>query len=289
MEQKKLVIILADISGYTQFMLDNREAAVHGQLCVNALIESLLAQVDIPLVLQEIEGDAVFLYATDPGTADGWRDVVEQVSRKLGKFFDAFIAQMGVGIESTPCGCAICRNADKLGLKIIVHAGEAMFHEVGSRAQVSGPDVIMAHRLLKNSLKSKEYLLLTEQAYALMRAHLPGQFTHHREDYEGFETLNLRVRFLEEDFLHGRDAVYAMNDSELRAAVNGYADWASGHELLRAMLQQWRQPIRDFGWFEKALMVYDLLKRKVLSPFYRHAIPNRQRARGKRREFAAPR
>ena len=51
MQQKKLIIILADISGYTQFMLDNRTAAVHGQMVINALIESILAQVDIPLTL----------------------------------------------------------------------------------------------------------------------------------------------------------------------------------------------------------------------------------------------
>lgn len=71
MEQKKLIIVLADISGYTQFMLDNLTSAVHGQMVINSLIESLIEQVDIPLVLQEIEGDAVFLYAAD---ANGDRD-----------------------------------------------------------------------------------------------------------------------------------------------------------------------------------------------------------------------
>lgn len=32
METKKLIIILADISGYTRFMLDNQTSAVHGQI-----------------------------------------------------------------------------------------------------------------------------------------------------------------------------------------------------------------------------------------------------------------
>ena len=39
MQQKKLVVILADISGYTRFMLENRVSAVHGQLCINFLID----------------------------------------------------------------------------------------------------------------------------------------------------------------------------------------------------------------------------------------------------------
>ncbi|MFT5418918.1 MAG: hypothetical protein ACI915_005275, partial [Gammaproteobacteria bacterium] len=104
MEQKKLIVILADISGYTQFMLDNLTAAVHGQMVINSLIESLIEQVNIPLVLQEIEGDAVFLYAADAGGDSDWQKVAEEVSHKLGNFFDAFIKQAALFTESTPCG-----------------------------------------------------------------------------------------------------------------------------------------------------------------------------------------
>jgi len=52
-----------------------------------------------------------------------WREI----SEKLDTFFEAFIKQLGATVESTPCPCAICRNGDKLGLKIVVHAGEAVF------------------------------------------------------------------------------------------------------------------------------------------------------------------
>ena len=185
MQEKRLVVILADISGYTRFMLENRASAVHGQLCINFLIESVLEKVDIPLTLQEIEGDAVFLHAADPGSEEAWQATLEEVSRKLPGFFEAFIARTGVSIESTPCGCAICRNSEQLGLKIIVHVGEAVFHEVAGRSQVSGPDVILTHRLLKNSLESNEYLLLTEPAFERMGRHLPGRFEIHEETYEG--------------------------------------------------------------------------------------------------------
>ena len=40
---------------------------MHGQICINVLIEAILEQVDVPLTLQEIEGDAVFLYAAHRG------------------------------------------------------------------------------------------------------------------------------------------------------------------------------------------------------------------------------
>ena len=72
--ERELVLILADISGYTRFMLENQTAAVHGQLCITTLIETMLRQVDIPLQLQEIEGDALFLYAAHPGDTAGWQE-----------------------------------------------------------------------------------------------------------------------------------------------------------------------------------------------------------------------
>jgi hypothetical protein len=288
-QEKKLVVILADISGYTRFMLENRTSAVHGQLCINSLIESILEQVDIPLTLQEIEGDAVFLYAADPGSPEAWQQVVEEVGRKLAHFFEVFIARTGALIESTPCGCAICRNSDQLGLKILVHAGEAVFHEVAGRPQVSGPDVILAHRLLKNSLESKEYLLLTEPAFELMGGQLPGRFEPHEETYEGFGRVPAKVRFLEPDFLAARDAVYQMTDPQREQLVESYLDFMQ-RSLPSAALEQARRPIRAFGWRDKLLMLWDASVRfRRIRPLLRRAIPEAQRARGKRRTaFAGP-
>jgi hypothetical protein len=283
MQQDRLVVILADISGYTRFMLENRTAAVHGQLCINSLIEALLEQVDIPLTLQEIEGDAVFLYARDPGSEAGWRSTLEEVGRKLPRFFDAFIARSGQTMESTPCGCAICRNSDQLGLKIVVHAGEAVFHEVAGRRQISGSDVILAHRLLKNSVPSNEYLLLTEPAFELLGAQLPGEFETHEETYDGFGPVALRVRTLEREFLAARDAVYALSDAELRGAVDSYLGWLQ-HELPSAARQQMRDPIRSFGWTDRLLMLWDaVVGFRLIRGRLRTAIPAAQRARGRRR------
>jgi uncharacterized membrane protein YdcZ (DUF606 family) len=38
--EQQLVIIIADISGYTRFMVENQLAVVHGQLCIAFLIGS---------------------------------------------------------------------------------------------------------------------------------------------------------------------------------------------------------------------------------------------------------
>jgi class 3 adenylate cyclase len=284
MEQKKVIIILADISGYTRFMLESKTSALHGQLVISGLIESILKEVDIPLTLQEIEGDAVFLYAAHPGSEDDWRAVAEQVSTKLERFFSAFIAESAVTIESTPCGCAICRNSAKLGLKIIVHTGEAVFHAIAGRSQVSGPDVILAHRLLKNAMTSDYYLLLTDAAYAAMGDHLPETFETHQETYEGFGTVNLRVRVLDEDMLLARDALYKLPEGELRSAVDKFAKTMGPRRGLSGAIQQLRQPIRRFTWHERVLMIWESVVAGLMANLYfRRAIPGQMIARGKRR------
>ncbi|MGD8830736.1 MAG: DUF2652 domain-containing protein [Pseudomonadales bacterium] len=288
MQQDRLVIVLADISGYTQFMIENRTSAVHGQVCINALIEAILSHVDIPLTLQEIEGDAVFLYARDPGTKAGWQAMLNDISGKLDRFFEAFVAQLGLTMESTQCGCAICRNSDKLGLKIIVHAGEAVFHDVGGRSQVSGPDIILAHRLLKNSVDSNDYLLLTENAYQLMSPHLKGEFEAHEEAYDGFDRVPTCVRYLERDVVAARDAAYRLSDEERRDAVDGYLGWVERH-IGPAAIRQMQSPIRGFSWRDRLMMVWDaVVGFRLARRQTRRSILSAQRARGRRREEWGP-
>ena len=52
-----------------------------------------------------------------------------------------------------------------LKLKVVVHSGEALFYQIHKFNELSGTDVILVHRLLKNSEATDEYLMLTEQAY----------------------------------------------------------------------------------------------------------------------------
>lgn len=258
MQQDKLVIILADISGYTRFMLENRTSAIHGQICINSLIEKILDEVNIPLTLQEIEGDAVFLYVRHPGTDADWQKVLDEVGQKLARFIDVFVKRSGMTIEATPCGCAICRNSDQLGMKFIVHAGEAVFHELAGRPQVSGPDVILAHRLLKNSVPGNEYLLMTEPAFTLIGARLPGTFEARTEAYEGFENVAIRVRFLGEDLLAARDSLYTLSPSGLAQASTDYISWVDGH-WLSAAWQQFRAPIRRFSLWDRMAMIWEAI------------------------------
>ena len=248
--EQRLVILLADISGYTRFMVQNHLSAIHGQLVINALIETLLREVDIPLQLQEIEGDAVFLYATHPGDDRSWQAVLVEVRAKLLRFFDVFVEGMVTLQESTLCKCGICAHADEMALKIIVHTGRAVFHSIGGRQQVSGADVILAHRLLKNSVPGHEYLLMSEPAYRDLGAQMGLVFAAGSESYDEFGTVATYVHRMSETTEQRRDSFYAKEPAELASRGREYAALTLLPSLTAAV-DQLRRPSSDAGWLKR--------------------------------------
>ncbi len=218
---ERLLLILADISGYTKFMLASQVALIHGQQVITALIEAILAEVEIPLEVKEIEGDAVFLYSVRPLDDEAWQEVNAEVGRKLLRFFEVFSAVLVAESESTFCLCAVCKHLHELKLKIIVHSGEALFHTIGDFADVSGVDVILAHRLLKNSVDADEYILMTEPAYRDLR--FPFELEVHKssEEYEGFGSIATFVHIPGGAFEKSRRAFLARNTGQILATTLG--------------------------------------------------------------------
>jgi hypothetical protein len=56
--------------------------------------------------------------------------------------------------------------AINLELKIIVHSGELEFINVKEHRKIFGSDVILVHRLLKNNIEEKEYVLFTKSIFS---------------------------------------------------------------------------------------------------------------------------
>ena len=247
-QEQRLIIILADISGYTRFMIENQISAIHGQIIINTLIETLLSEIDIPLKLQEIEGDAVFLYAAHPGNDEDWDDVLVQVRIKLIRFFDVFIEGMAAAAESTICGCAICANAHDPSLKIVVHSGTAIFHSIGERAQVSGTDVIIAHRLLKNSVPGHEYLLMSADAYEDLGRVMDLDFIEGEEEYSEIGIVKTYVHPMSEAVQKAYDALYEKGSMALALRGAQYVVWGIAG-MFRAIPDQIFNPTTNSSWF----------------------------------------
>lgn len=169
-EMKDVLLLLADISGYTRFMVANQTELAHSQEIIGALMESIIEEVEIPLSIAKFEGDAVFLYVIKDENAD---KALSRVRDKLPRFFSAFSSRLREIATTRTCECGACRNVDELRLKVIAHSGKAVIYSIADRTELAGVDVIIAHRLLKNSITSRQYILLTEPAKRDIGLNLP--------------------------------------------------------------------------------------------------------------------
>jgi hypothetical protein len=59
----QVLLIIADISGYTRLMVSSDIEIEHSQHIISELIQTIIKEVEVPLEVSKLEGDAIFLYA----------------------------------------------------------------------------------------------------------------------------------------------------------------------------------------------------------------------------------
>jgi hypothetical protein len=184
------VLVLADISGYTRFITNREVSLLHAEQIITALLEAMIDRTEHPLTLNKLEGDAAFFWAeSGADRAAAMRDALVQV-HALFAAFDARLAQ--VGAERAHCTCEACANLADLRIKAFVHCGEVAVKQVRQFEELAGEDVILVHRLMKNHLAEREYVLLSETAAGACA--LPeGVGRPHAEEFEGLGELRLTV------------------------------------------------------------------------------------------------
>lgn len=183
----EMFFFIIDISGYTRNMLSNPLEIQHGKLALTFLMEALVKRIDLPLEISKLEGDAIFLYLNKPQKDPLW------LNKKLFMFFQIFERALHDLKLSTTCMCRACQNLDKLTVKIISHYGSATLERTGRFEELTGTDVILIHRLLKNHVPSQRYLLLTESAYQHMEIPDTIPFTKMEEQYDDVGTVKTYV------------------------------------------------------------------------------------------------
>lgn len=151
-------LVLADISGYTAYLLASE--LEHAQDVLADLTQTIVKNLRPVLRLSKLEGDAAFAYVVDgeyaPSTV---LDTVERV-------YFAFRSRLRDIAHATTCTCQACSLMPTLDLKFLVHHGSFVRRVVGRGEELIGGDVILAHRLLKNSaaevIGTRGYALLTQ-------------------------------------------------------------------------------------------------------------------------------
>ncbi|MEP6596574.1 MAG: DUF2652 domain-containing protein [Ginsengibacter sp.] len=129
----------------------------HSSHAINFLIEAILQAVGEEYEVSEIEGDAVLLIKKGP--APSKKEILDMCL----KIFNAFHFQRKWMQQHTICPCGACQAIINLTLKFVVHHGPLAEIKVGRFVKQSGTEMIVAHRLLKNSIDNHEYLLMTEK------------------------------------------------------------------------------------------------------------------------------
>ncbi|HEY3336283.1 MAG TPA: DUF2652 domain-containing protein [Candidatus Limnocylindrales bacterium] len=199
-EARERYLILIDLTGYTSFLAgverthgaDFSAGLPAGYRVLGELLQDLIDGLAPDFELVKVEGDAVF--GTAPAdTLDGRGTAV--VGR-LGELYRTFTARRGVmAVTATDDKCTACLAVGTLDLKAVIHRGVVVRQPIGGSADLVGPAVNLAHRLLKNTVRqrigARPYLLLTEAA-ATALALGDGGLAHH-EQYPDAGPVDVRI------------------------------------------------------------------------------------------------
>jgi Protein of unknown function (DUF2652)/Polyketide cyclase / dehydrase and lipid transport len=193
--------LIADISGYTGYLagveLD------HAQDILADLVGAVVSALRPTFRLAKLEGDAAFTYL--PAERLDGSMLLDTIER----CYFGFRRRRRDVRQATACECNACTRIPDLDLKFVVHHGQAVVQKVAGRQELLGPDVIIVHRLLKNTVVEttgiEAYALLTQACVDAADLEPPVlAMRAHAETYEhvgemGCWVHDLERRWAEED------------------------------------------------------------------------------------------
>ena len=170
-------LVLADISGYSAFLQsvahEHRNDAFaggkvpHAYAVISSLLDGIVQRLVPPFTLSKLEGDAVFVYATDDSSPRG-RALLD----RIGACYAGFRERVATAQSVWPCECEACRRIDQLDLKFVLHAGTFVIQPIAGHDELVGPEVVVAHRLLKSraadAVGQAAFALVTDAASELL-------------------------------------------------------------------------------------------------------------------------
>jgi uncharacterized protein YndB with AHSA1/START domain len=151
-------LLVADISGYSRYVVGSPLESAED--VVADVTETVVGRLEPVVHVNKLEGDAAFGYAVD-GEYDATMilDTIEEC-------YFAFRGRLR-GIEhAVSCTCPACAKVADLDLKFVVHHGEFVRRAAARGEELTGHDVIVVHRLLKNGVAEEHglraYVLFTD-------------------------------------------------------------------------------------------------------------------------------
>lgn len=192
MAESRTLLLIADIGGYTRFMNYHRFSLAHAQDTVGRLLEAIIDAAEPGFKVAKLEGDAVFLYSELPDVSE---KSLTKLAQRVRSMRHAFSERLRAQELDRLCTCDACTQVGHLKLKFVSHLGEVAFQRIKKYNELAGLDVIVVHRLLKNSVPVPEYMLMTEPVADNLAQELRAHAVAHQEDLEGVG--NTKLHYLD--------------------------------------------------------------------------------------------
>jgi hypothetical protein len=186
------LLVIADIGGYTSFMKLHRLSIAHAQENTDRLLRATIDAAP-RLRLVALEGDAAFFYVAEPED----EEVASTIAGLAAQMHQAFHDRKRQMESMSACVCAACEQLDQLRVKFVAHLGEVVVQRARRATKIAGLDVIVVHRMLKNSVPIPEYLLMTEPVLGRCDQEIRAQAASIEQELEGVGTQMLHYLDLE--------------------------------------------------------------------------------------------
>jgi hypothetical protein len=154
-EDGPALICIPDITGFTRFMAETD--LEFSRKIIPPLMRCLVTSNTLSMKVGEIEGDAILFYRF--GALPSLKELAEQCK----KFYADFNEQLASLKKQFPEDFEKYVSSSKLSLKIIIHAAELTSTHIEGMIKLIGEDVVVVHKLLKNSVEEAEYILFSEK------------------------------------------------------------------------------------------------------------------------------
>ena len=205
MESHKGFIVLVDISGYTNFISGHNmtysedeklsQGQAHAEHIITDLLEKVINELDDVLTINKLQGDAALFYTV----ADDYDDISDKILKRLQTSFGVFNQRLEEIKFCESCSCGTCADIGNLKLKPFVHFGDFLIKKVNQFKEIAGQDVILAHRLMKNTISVSEYMLFTKRFTEIKSINSLGQVEDRVEKYDDVGKVDCSIFYPDKD------------------------------------------------------------------------------------------
>lgn len=159
---------------------------------ITSLLDGIVGRLVPPFHLSKLEGDAVFAYAAADALESRGAPVVDLLQR----CYSDFQERRDEAVRLMFCDCPPCHGLGALELKFVLHWGNYVVQSIAGNEELLGPDVTMAHLLLKNNVADvvgqSGYALVTETAAQQLDVPVDGS-TPHTESFAHYPPIGTYI------------------------------------------------------------------------------------------------